>query len=535
MNIKNFLNLYMPDDELEIRMGYYTLDGMFRSEINSFMFHYMINIMSKSGMERKVYYQKIKRRNGYRMIEEDNNISVSLKEKKSILDYKSLGLRTALSKEKNVNKDINFFDSPDTQNIDRVRISFNSESYKIELTKDIETKYQKTFIKYQCELEFNYKPSYEIYTQIFNWMKDTYTIMKDNQKIIIEYNNFFQDYMKKSKRNKYIPYTGGSKPVNIKRTNFPALNEYYIGIKPDGVSYFIYFASDYIAMINDTNIIIKNNPFNVKYTIILAELMEKDNIIAYDILIDNEINVTNNNFLNRMSRLEKTISLLNNQKYQMVEYLPISEKNARSILSLDIPNDGIIFKHGLSKFGDRGIYKWKPPNDNTIDFLCKDGDLYYNSKSGLEKFQGTPSFPYIQKVENVENNMIYEFRYDYNTKNFIVLRERKDKLVPNFQTTVFSIWEDIENPITDKLLYKYINTILDKEKKLSYNIKSVCNYLHIEKNNMEIFNICKVILKTKGFVISKLFETICYISDQNNIRSELSYNILNFFREKKDN
>ncbi len=211
------------------------------------------------------------------------------------------------------------------------------------------------------------------------------------------------------------------------------------------------------------------------------------------------------------------------------------EDAAKLILEADLPYhvDGLIFtpkslavgavlEGGKSRF-DRTwnmVYKWKPPSENTIDFLCKieknefgqdiitqndKGDkqkmvsLYvgYQKKyteriSPLKYLEGTltlsslneyypelfvPTDAIYKNISQVAlnvfdgghikckngdvvlHNSVVEFSYEIEKKTWRPNRVRSDKTMGNDYQTAINIWRSIHNPVTQEMVKGVIKVV----------------------------------------------------------------------------
>jgi ubiquitin C-terminal hydrolase/ubiquinone/menaquinone biosynthesis C-methylase UbiE len=143
-------------------------------------------------------------------------------------------------------------------------------------------------------------------------------------------------------------------------------------------------------------------------------------------------------------------------------------------------NDGIVYTPN-DIYRSRDIYKWKFPEKMSIDFrvqlikqlpttpytyelqLYDEGDVFY-------VFNGSSVFPLSREEatfvsdEPLIDGGIYEFKYE--NEKFVLMRERPDKVKPNFRTTGESVWDDIKNPFTEKELLELLSMPLKAFKEL---------------------------------------------------------------------
>jgi len=118
--------------------------------------------------------------------------------------------------------------------------------------------------------------------------------------------------------------------------------------------------------------------------------------------------------------------------------------------------DGLIFyPNSQGVFGSLKLYKWKPGCQNTVDFIVRQkNDLktleLYCRERGQNKL--VTKMSKSDFTEEFNNNSVYEFTYDPQTKHFLVKCERKDKDDPNsFYTMQKTIQNVLENITEDDL------------------------------------------------------------------------------------
>lgn len=384
----------------------------------------------------------------------------------------------------------------------------------------------------------NKKEQIEIFEEYFNFIYPTKNI---------------EDAKKNPKS--YFP---GPQPVTLMKKNIipkgvdnTSIQENYtITEKADGERMLLYFNNKgncYLVnnrlkfiKLNITNIELKNSIFDGEY---ITETKSKNklygifdvyylngNIVANKPLISNDINES------RLNIIKNSIKKINNKTIfaKQFKYGNDIFKESKDILNsikadlYDYKTDGIIFTpkdlivgadfaNDEYKLGGtwRKTFKWKPAEDNTIDFLVKTnkGEIMIDNKlhkvltlysgynpamwdpltvykfitSGFEKEKNKKNL-YIKKefipsgesedvclaYIEIDNDMVYaknkdiindnsivEFSYDQKNKKWIPLRVRKDKTellkfglsgTANDYSTAISIWQTIKRPITYEMI-----------------------------------------------------------------------------------
>ncbi|KAJ3484333.1 hypothetical protein NLG97_g7078 [Lecanicillium saksenae] len=165
-------------------------------------------------------------------------------------------------------------------------------------------------------------------------------------------------------------------------------------------------------------------------------------------------------------------------------------------------NDGLIFtcRHTSYHHGtDPNILKWKPPEENTIDFLLKlhfptvqpnkweraegitepfiDYDsvphaelMVFTGNNGPERYEPfedlyitKPEWDTLKGLGDPLNDRIVECNQD-DQKRWRLLRFRDDKLEANHKSTVVSVLESIKDRVTQQDLYRAAGTIRENWK-----------------------------------------------------------------------
>ncbi|OAF72187.1 GTP--RNA guanylyltransferase [Intoshia linei] len=202
------------------------------------------------------------------------------------------------------------------------------------------------------------------------------------------------------------------------------------------------------------------------------DLYERLNIIKDKIILNRSVLAKKGHFNSSKEHIRvraKQFFHLNQTETLLKEFMP----------ALCHETDGLIFqpincKYILGKCDK--VLKWKSLEQNTIDFkLVIEIDKQTAGKisetkaklmcGGTNKIYGyLPLTPEVYKL----NNKIIECNYDFVKKQWKFLRERTDKLLPNYVSTAENIIKSIEKPITEKMLLQYIH-YLTQEKSKKHN------------------------------------------------------------------
>lgn len=221
-------------------------------------------------------------------------------------------------------------------------------------------------VTYECEIEF---------TQTFlnNWklMKDTFNKLMTR----IEY-LYINPYNFETKKDiSPIDHRIISKPVNLKKEHLKSLFAYAITNKLDGQRKQIYFAGNGI-FIYDSAGFIKYDDIDCKelYNTVLDAEFYKDSLYIFD-----EVRNDDTDFTERYQNMKKAQKILNKKsakKYYVKDFTFCDIGTSISSVIREIieesknyKNDGLIFVPMYEKYSNRNTYKWKPPEELTIDFM----------------------------------------------------------------------------------------------------------------------------------------------------------------------
>ena len=314
------------------------------------------------------------------------------------------------------------------------------------------------------------------------------------------------------KKNGKNPNMVFNKPYNLTREHisdvFNPINQYLLFPKLDGVRYLLYFidSSSYLLNYTDFLKLSDDEDSDLDNTLLDGELI--DNIYyPFDVLYCKGEDVRRKTRLDRLSYLEKINTPLKlvvippEKDIQLGLHKYFYNSNNPTITGLkDVfpPLDGVILTSNITSYNNNKTLKYKPHTHQVIDFEVKydgagRGVLYVKDyNGGLTIFRGSDKYPYntqyshikldkytTQQVEIVKKGGIVEFRWDQELKTFIPVRNRNDKLNPNFIEVAKIIWDEINDPV--KLFpnnYARLNSPFCKEFILSENINNGSGLFH---------------------------------------------------------
>jgi hypothetical protein len=536
-----------PTDELEIRFGIFRKTS-FESEVTNYMYNIIINMFEQSKLRQEKTYETITMYNQQRGIKlkkiqnDKGKITIVKKILKSREDIQELGLRIDLSNEEEMDESsVEDISISDIKN--RVRTTFydNPGIIKIDVTKDTHRKNGN--IIYQIEAEFLQKPSLLLLNDVINYCGNINRDIHYAQSLVHQINN-----IKRSRYSSEI-IKPLKMPINLKSYNIPFLNNYAITCKPDGITYYMIFTKDGVFLIMDTDFkqISQIAIPELIGTIVLGEYMNRKTPIffLYNTITYNNVYYGNKSIFEKY----KVLNIIATQSFNKLNISILKLFYEKSLLenikdtfeytTLNFKpeeNDGILIKPiNLESHDDPVIFKWKPTEHLTIDFSTyKNPDSTYSIYTIKESnpkflFTGTKQFPYKQGLVSLDSKpeikqlfkdgMIIEYSFDINYHMFVPVRHRSDKTKANYITTVLSIWEDINKPITEDLLLN-IASIGTLDANVA-DVKKICEFLNLTEEP-KIFDI----LKNKNNKLYNVFKDSLQKAEQINIQNNI-FNILN--------
>jgi hypothetical protein len=306
------------------------------------------------------------------------------------------------------------------------------------------------------------------------------------------------------KKNGKNPNMVFNKPYNLTREHisdvFNPINQYLLFPKLDGVRYLLYFtdSSSYLLNYTDFLKLSDDEDEDLDNTLLDGELI--DNIYyPFDVLYCKGEDVRRKTRLDRLSYLEKI-----NTTLKLVVIPPEKDiqlglhKYFYNSTAQNPPLDGVILTSNITCYNNNKTLKYKPHTHQVIDFEVKcdgtgRGFLYVKDyNGGLTIFRGSDKYPYntqysqikldkynTQQIEIVKKGGIAEFKWDEDLKTFIPVRNRNDKLNPNFIEVAKIIWDEINDPV--KLFpnnYARLNSPFCKDFILSENINNGSGLFH---------------------------------------------------------
>ncbi len=236
----------------------------------------------------------------------------------------------------------------------------------------------------------------------------------------------------------------GPQPISIEKKHIPFLSEkdYMVCEKTDGVRHFLVCFTDSLnrkicALVNRSFDYVLY-PLTVPRDTLLDGELINDNFIVHDAVCIQGEDLRQKTLVERLEKVRLLVKIIIPTKIRVTCKKMIPYKNMSQLVLSD-NNDGVIFTpvHEPIRMGTHWtMFKWKPFEKITIDFLVRDGGFYIQADNQLLQ---------IQKTDQKENG-IFECYYD--GKKWVSIKQRTDKNHPNnkrtFQRTLVNIKENIK-------------------------------------------------------------------------------------------
>ena len=403
------------------------------------------------------------------------------------------------------------------------------EQFKLETKSDFKFQSSKTLTLpyYNCSI-YTLKEKHKTQNFIHN-NSIIHTIDKSNSKTIIrliqDFNFiYFQFHYQNIIKN----------PVLLDKKAFPKIKySYSVTDKADGKRKLLLFSKSISYLVSSENPITFQckNKLNNYFTILDGEYLEDLNrFLVFDVLFVNGENVQNFNLVNRLKFAELFIKNIqqsdieiNLKKFYFDDDYKNLCQNAYKIYheNYDYKLDGLIYTPIHNDYYNRNkklqqTYKWKPLDENTIDFfVLKLSDKEYGlvvstgfknmNKNVIQKYfnwvsmkgMSFPKIFYKQSLDKYKElqeyeNKIVEMYYDNGI--FKVLRVREDKMAnyeffkkqnifrgPNGFKTALNTFEYIKDPIKNNLILCSKSNYWENQANFSNKIYDIKKFHNIVK------------------------------------------------------
>jgi hypothetical protein len=238
----------------------------------------------------------------------------------------------------------------------------------------------------------------------------------------------------------------GPQPISIERKHLPLLtkNDYLVCEKTDGTRNFLVCFTDSVnrkicALVN-RSFDYTLYPLTVPRDTLLDGELIGDKFIVHDAVCIQGEDLRSKPLTERLQKAAAVVKVIIPSQIRVICKNMFPYKNI-SQLVLGEHTDGVIFtpvNEPIRMGTHRTLFKWKPFEKITIDFLMKNGNFCIQHESKLLSVQKDP--------EHCDKDGIYECSYD--GKIWEPIKKRNDKSHPNnkrtYERTLVNIKEDIK-------------------------------------------------------------------------------------------
>lgn len=490
--VKSFLGKVPEGYELEVRIGKF-IGSRFESTVTKKVFETIRMAHEKFKHDKYNSTDYFFENNIRKTVMESGETFYMEKVRKSTYDIYDYGMRIASSSEKKVN-----FDETDKKPL-LVRQKNRTRYYILEdVVLDITIVKQNEQISYEIEIEFLKIPKYEVLYNVLRTFLTTrdssYEIIKtdESNKVIDEYNKLLTNR---------VPALVGVQAVTLQVPDLRKIQEgYAVTDKADGerCSLFIYNGGIYCIFFDLSVVKIgKISESEFDKSIIDVEKV-KQNFYAFDLLVLKGKDIREDNNFKLFDRLgwtqritnllSKHLKIYNIKVFTKNFYRPTRNKTIFEIAYEIISNkekfpyelDGLIFTPYRLPYPKikkwPSLLKWKFEHMITIDMRISkvtetNWNLFvYDGKTDVP-FEPVTDFDkiYVSPIESMkyDDGSIVEFAYNKTTKKLYPIRQRYDKIKPNFKDIAYSNYENMLYPVTMNILKE-----LAENKEYKEDIKS---------------------------------------------------------------
>lgn len=269
----------------------------------------------------------------------------------------------------------------------------------------------------------------------------------DNTKVLDEIKEFIRKKWDSANPERFP----GPQPISIERKHIPLLsqNPYLVCEKTDGVRHFLICFTDsenkkICALVNrsfDYTLF----PLTVPRDTLLDGELLGNTFIVHDAVCVKGLDLREKNLTERLAHAKAVAkAILPIQGVLQVKCKTMIPYTMFSQLKLGEHTDGVIFtpvNEPIRMGTHRTLFKWKPRDRITIDFLLRNGNFCIQHESKMLVVQKNAK-------EHSEKEGIYECSYDEDTSTWEPILKRTDKSHPNnkrtYERTLVNIKENIQ-------------------------------------------------------------------------------------------
>lgn len=485
--------------EVEVSFGKFERKGdryHFRPGVSAFAFSLLQNLYEQVKpvvSQSRVETVQVDQYTVIRKITQDEETIYQTKTKKAKFNIEDYGLRLNISTEVEANKED--FETLEGRRFirNRVRYSFQLDNSRLDLTQVEEIVDDHSYRKYEVEVEMNNEVTLTNYTnEVLDVLLMTQKASSINQ-LTFEHPTF--------------AYTKTNNPRNVKLFNLwsPSFQNIVATVKLNGIQTRIVVlkGSVYAVFPGHGGDVWKLGTSTLKDSEFLSEFMMKENEFqVFDVLNYEGESMLEKVWTERNSKVPTLISSSKSRIPLKTKEMFSSERGYENIKCAlkareTQNNDGIIlYSTGTYR---APIWKWKPEDQLTIDFLFKKANveeirafagiksekaakakvgqlfllLVKNSDRHAEHkyvpFEGSRKNPFEKAVASLSflpegkfqdqnpDGLVIECasKEKGGIRTFFPIRIRQDKKEPNSYETASDVYDDIVNPVSERMVAGY--------------------------------------------------------------------------------
>lgn len=249
----------------------------------------------------------------------------------------------------------------------------------------------------------------------------------------------------------------GAHPITFTRRRLSYLRKhaYMVAEKTDGIRFLLYAsAKSGVFLINRSFLFVccsvqMDLPGE---SVLDGEIIYENNryvFYVFDALCYDGVVVTQLPLMDRLRVVHQFVKRVHPNNFMQIKSKPMYALNATShvfthvIPSLSHVSDGLIFTPCMQPYEPKiPILKWKPAFLNSVDFLIRDGKCYVNDRK--------------EPVADIDERRTLVGECVWRDDKWVLERVREDKRTGNSFRVYQDIQQDLQQPLTARLLVDYI-------------------------------------------------------------------------------
>jgi mRNA (guanine-N7-)-methyltransferase len=386
------------------------------------------------------------------------------------------------------------------------RFVFLFDTFKIDLSvykKSVsEGAFNESPVEYDIEIEViqtisKINNTMYLIENILKAIQNTHFLMKTGEAEAVQ-----KDYFNLVKSNRYF----GVQPAALSESTFSESESYSVSLKLDGLRTMLLVFDSQVYAINSKFVVrstgIKMPNDNYNRTVFDCEFF-KETYHIFDTIVYKNNDLRSNNKFPLKKRLEfvelfiketKNTRIVSKEHHFGNVYTLATTFAAKNSSNKDF--DGMIFTPVNASYpykkGERGVpLKWKPEELNTIDFLIKKEEMVEGSKVVRWKlYVGGPDsenvlfevedYPDIASISvplelsnKFGDSTVVECQFDKTTNAFVPLKQRVDKVSPNY----IDIAKDNFNLTINPYSFEKMNKSKKRDTTYFFNMRRFHNWI----------------------------------------------------------